>query len=497
MRLIHSSFTVSFLWVCLFFPQAPPVFADLAAVFKAEDASDRTYYDQILTLIAGAKEAIDISMFAIQIQPQPEDPGYELVQALGRAAESGKRVRLWLNAKQASIGTNQILMRPDFQAGLLKKGIRIFYVDKSRRLHDKLIIVDHAVVVDGSMNWTREALLKNFESVSIIYSPELAAKKTARLESFPAQEQSSAGFSAALKEGTFSFPLKTLQDHALFPSAVEGKETRTLGLYILLLEQAHETGQNILVMDLEDWGERLPIRKKHWFGAGLRSEMRRALDFLKGYGLLNWEMKGGKGSKEAQVTLTPALPSGEQIQVPENLVRAGDVKVLSMRTLFVYLVARYKAQIAGTEPFWLGPVGDVAKEFYLSPVTLIRGLWDLRRENLLEIFPSEKKEVNGVWQREFTNRYLLNPVQTPEARERDFEALRKKFGDDLVAKARNYADAIDEPHDAEVTRQFVHLLKGYPEKDVDNAVRVVAGFNRNNALRTPAYVRGILAAEVK
>lgn len=81
----------------------------------AEDASDRIYLDRVIALIASAKNSVDVSMFAVNFQPNPEDPANRLVQALAGAASSGKRVRLWLNSRQASIGTNQIFMRPDLQ----------------------------------------------------------------------------------------------------------------------------------------------------------------------------------------------------------------------------------------------------------------------------------------------------------------------------------------------------------------------------------------------
>ena len=454
----------------------------------AEDASDRDYLEQVISLIQNAGQSVDISMFAIQFQPQPEDAGNRLVQALGAAAGSGKRVRLWLNSRQASIGTNAIFMRPDLQRELIKKGLKLFYVDKSRRLHDKLIVIDRETVVDGSMNWTREALLNNFESVSVIHSPALAAQKITRLESLPAVEQTLQDMADGLEGKTFSFPMSLLKDPKIFPASLEGSQIRTIGLYLLLLENAKTAG-NTFEIELEAWGGRLPF-KKQWFGPSLRHEMHRSLDFLKGYSLIQWEETE---KDKARVTLLP-VESPEQIRVPEMLVKGGYCKILAARELFVYLIALRKAQVSGNVPFWLGPIADVAGEFYLSTVTLIRGLWELRRQNIIEIYPSEKKLVGGVWQREFTNRYLLNPLESPEKRQSRFNALNEKFGGALVSKARGFADAIDEPEDPEVVRQFVHLLKGYPEKDVQEAVRIVAGFNRNNALRTPAYVRGILAA---
>ncbi len=458
---------------------------------SVEDASDRAYVERVITLIQGARQSVDMSMFAIQYQSDPKDPSNRLMQALTAAAQSGKHVRLWLNTRQASIGATRIFMRPDIQKELLRQGIRIFYGDKSHRLHDKLIVIDGETVVDGSMNWTREALLKNFESVSVIHSAVLAAQKIKRLEALPAVEQTLKDISTG-EEDIFSFPLNLLTNPEIFPAALEGSQIRTLGFYLLLLEEAHTTGKNQFEIELEAWGGRLPF-KKRWVGPSLRHEMRCTLDFLKGYSLIQWT---DAGKDTAAITLLPT-GSPEKVLVPETFVRDGYVKTLGIREIFVYLIALRKAQVSGNVPFWLGSIADVAKEFQLNPVTLIRGLWELRRQNIIEIYPSEKKKVGGVWKRDFTNRYLLNPLETPEQRSSRFDGLNQKFGAGLVSKARGFADAIDDPEDAEVVREFVHLLESYPEKDVADAVRVVAGFNRNNALRTSAYVRGILAANVK
>ncbi len=488
----NPKITPSLLICLLLVHPLPFVYAsqELPAAF-AEDISDRKYLPKVLELIGGAKEAVDVSMFAVGIG-SASDPGSQLLSALETAAESGKKVRLWLNARQASVGSSYVFMRPDIQEGLEKKGILIFYVDPKIRLHDKLIVIDREIVIEGSMNWTREALLKNFESAAIIHSAELAAIKIKRLESFPVMKKRTDQETLETEGSSFSFPIILLKDPNLFPAALEANEVRTLALYLLLLEQTSRTGQTSLslTLNLETLGEKLPF-KKRWIGNSLRHEMRRNLDFLSTrYSLLDWK-ETERGA--AQIILKPVV-SSEHVWVPEVFIASGYLKSLSASALFVYLVTRHKAQLSANVPFQLGSIDDVAWEFHLSPVTLIRGLWDLKRANLVEIFPSEKKLVDGKWQREFTNRYLLNPILSPEARAQRLDSLRKQFGTDLVDKAVQLADSIDEPEDPEIVRQFIRFLKRYSESKVERAVGIVAGFNRNNVLRTPAYIRGILEA---
>ena len=481
--------SLPFLLLLFFFPhflQAQANEKETGPPF-AEDASDRAYLGRVLALIDSAEESVDVAMFTVNVKPVPDDPGYRLVEALQRAAEQGKQVRLWLNSRQASVGSSRIFMRPDIQQALEGKGIKIFYVDPRFRLHDKLIVIDSERVVDGSMNWTREALVKNFESVSIIRSKKLAQRKVARLELLPLLRKKDQLGGPPLEE-KFPFPVDLLRKAQIFPASLERQEARTLALYLLLVDEGWRGGEKTFSISLEEWGEKLPF-KKRWIGSSLRFEMRRTLDFLKTrYGLIDWEKAG---TEEAQVTLKP-VSSSEQVFVPYRFLEGGYVRSLSPSALYTYLIARHKAQISGNVPFWLGPVGDVAKEFSLSPVTLLRGLWELKRANLIEIFPSEKKIVEGRWEREFTNRYLFNRVLLSSERTQEWEALQKKYGDQTLERARGLADSIDEPEDFEVVETFAQFLTHYPAPEVEEAVRTVARFNRNNALRTTAYVRGIL-----
>lgn len=466
------------------------IFSFSAHAGEVEDVSDRAYRGRVESLLDQARETIDVSLFTINLRPVPEDPAYRLVEALVRAASRGVRVRLWLNSRGASVGSSRIFMRSDLQEELTKKGIKIFYVDSSRRLHDKLIVIDRRIVVEGSMNWTREALLKNFESASVIRSPELAGIKIKRLEAFPLL---SAPFETPAPETPgeiFPFPLDLLENPEIFPASLENQEARTLALYLLFQEEAHRTGEKSFSISLEGWGARLPF-KRRWIGPSLRFEMRRTLDLLeKRYGLIEWEKIS---TKEARVALKP-VSSSDEIWVPLRFVESGYVKSLSPNGLFTYLIVLHKAQISGNVPFWLGSINDVAEEFHLSPVTLIRGLWELKRANLIEIFPSEKKLVEGRWERQFANRYLLNPILIPSERSARLEGLEKRYGTPLVRKAGELSDSLDEPEDLEVILELIRFLKRYPAEEVEEATRTVARFNRNNALRTPAYVRGILEA---
>ncbi len=105
----------------------------------ARDISDRAYLPAVLAAMDRAEKSIEVSMYSVGITSASEkDPAWSLVSALMRAAKSGKRVRLWLNTRQASVGSARIFLREDIQRSLQASGVEVFYLDPTRRLHDKL-----------------------------------------------------------------------------------------------------------------------------------------------------------------------------------------------------------------------------------------------------------------------------------------------------------------------------------------------------------------------
>ena len=49
-------------------------------------------------------------------------------------------------------------------------------------MHHKFAVVDGAVLVNGSFNWTRQAVLQNQENVVLTRSPALAARFAQQFE---------------------------------------------------------------------------------------------------------------------------------------------------------------------------------------------------------------------------------------------------------------------------------------------------------------------------
>jgi phosphatidylserine/phosphatidylglycerophosphate/cardiolipin synthase-like enzyme len=93
-----------------------------------------------------------------------------LSQALLMAQERGVAVSGLMDADNAVSDTGS-----DYQL-LLDAGIPVMLDKDPGSMHHKVLIIDHAIVVLGSYNYTASAEKRNDENLLIIHSPELAAR---------------------------------------------------------------------------------------------------------------------------------------------------------------------------------------------------------------------------------------------------------------------------------------------------------------------------------
>ena len=146
-----------------------------------QDISDGKYLDSVLHLIQKARESIYISMYIINPKESDKHPVGQLMEALLEARKRKVKITIWMNS---AFDPENAVDREKFAAfweKIKSKGIKVHMATRSKRLHDKLVVVDGEWVVDGSTNWTLAALKKNSESDSLIHSKELAQEKIKRL----------------------------------------------------------------------------------------------------------------------------------------------------------------------------------------------------------------------------------------------------------------------------------------------------------------------------
>jgi cardiolipin synthase len=147
-------------------------------VKKMELLEDQDYYPAVMQLITGAQNSIRVCMFqAVFYSAYPKSPSNELLNGLVAAQKRGVKVEVVLD----NGGSLEEVARSNTQtAFLLKKaGISVFFDNERITTHTKFLVIDNAIAVIGSTNWTFHALTKNHELSTVVYSPEAAQRMNA------------------------------------------------------------------------------------------------------------------------------------------------------------------------------------------------------------------------------------------------------------------------------------------------------------------------------
>lgn len=217
-----------------------------------------------------------------------------------------------------------------------------------RRLHDKVIVIDGRYVVEGSMNWSISALKENFESVSIIDSPEHARKKLARMATLTLP-------APTVRARQTDRPLLPLPEiiempRALFekeglPRLVQTSDIRALNLFLIPWGQKEAGGKREIEADLETLAQALRMPSE-WERARARRQVIKVLRKLaKRYKLLEVEFPF---ARDAQITLKE-FP-GETVAIPREALEPESFSQESSSITFLNL-ARSENPKRGQAPF--------------------------------------------------------------------------------------------------------------------------------------------------
>ena len=129
--------------------------ADDYVIGGIKNISGRKYEPAVIELLDGAKESIVISMYSVVIGPGDKNPIRRLLNDLLEARKRGVSVTMYLNTNfRDSDTTNMRLVGHPMRKELEDAGCVIHIIPPTRRLHDKMIIVDGRYTVVGSANWS-------------------------------------------------------------------------------------------------------------------------------------------------------------------------------------------------------------------------------------------------------------------------------------------------------------------------------------------------------
>ncbi len=349
------------------------------AAVTVTDLSDREYEQAVIQLFDSAKEAIVISMYGISPGSGEKNPVRLLLNDLLEARARGVSVTMYLNTRFNDV-QQSFIGSPIFNE-LKDAGCVIHLMPKSRKLHDKLIIVDNRYVVVGSTNWSNSALRRNFESNTLIDSSLHAWEKLKRLENVFNFIQSNSAITDSpvylqdLPE-QLVVPKNLLLDKKYFSHMVTRQDHRVFDLYFLLLAYSQMMEETEFFINLEDMGLSLglPETLDH---TALRRQVIRSLQRLQDrYGLITVKFLHGK---DAEITLLDV--PGESFAVSSGAIIQGSDR-LALRLKFLLLIEA----LLKDEGKDLSSMSQavLAKEFHVNKSTIYGAFENRDSDHLLE-----------------------------------------------------------------------------------------------------------------
>jgi len=340
---------------------------------KVKDISDRAYEPAVIELLDGAKESIVVSMYVISLGTKYNNPMRLLLNDLVEARERGVGVTVYLNTKFRNTKDDNTRITESPAVKILKNaGCEIHFLKYRRRLHDKLIIVDGRYVVEGSTNWSISALRDNYESATLIDSPELAAIKIARLKSIikprdpPDKKPERELYTESLPK-EISLPQIFLTDKKYFPKLVKRRASRSMTLYLLLAAYGQSIEKASFFIDLGAMGLSIGMPES-WRNALRRRETMTNLKYLQKYGYIRVKFFY---NKDAWVELID-IP-GDTFRIDSKIVAK---EGLSTRVKFYHIAQAYlESQGEDIETM---SSSQLKKRVHMSQSNILRARKELR-----------------------------------------------------------------------------------------------------------------------
>jgi len=305
---------------------------------RVKDISDRNYEKAVIELLDSAKRSIVVSMYSINVTPQKRSPANLLLNHLLEARERGVRVELYINTSFRNIDKSHITLNPNIK-DLEKAGCVIHIIPSHKKLHDKLVIVDKRYIAEGSNNWSIRGLRVNFESSTLIDSPDLAKIKLQRLKSIlvktkPKEKHVIRPYYAQKLPKRLSIADKLLTDRGYFCQMVTRHDERAFELYLLLLARSQVIRKREFFLSLEDMGLSLRLPASSTNTALRRQAIRSLKNLKRRYNLIDVEFFHGKNA----IIKLHSIP-GEDFSIRSDSII--NLKGLTLRSKFLLLIEAY------------------------------------------------------------------------------------------------------------------------------------------------------------
>jgi phosphatidylserine/phosphatidylglycerophosphate/cardiolipin synthase-like enzyme len=136
---------------------------------------NRQYFNATREAIAAANSSISIVMYQMKSYETESNPIKQLQDELIKAAKRGVKVRVLLDKRESNGKLTALSKENEKTAAYLREnGIDVKLDSLRTTTHTKLVIIDNAIVIVGSHNWSFSAMQENNEASLLIANKELA-----------------------------------------------------------------------------------------------------------------------------------------------------------------------------------------------------------------------------------------------------------------------------------------------------------------------------------
>ncbi|MFC1806979.1 phospholipase D-like domain-containing protein [Candidatus Omnitrophota bacterium] len=445
--------------------------------------SGKNYFNTLRKRFQIAQESIYVAMYIISVPsrkpeaektilPDEENPAAILVDELINAKKRGCYIKVILEDGKFSVNYNAYKR-------LKEAGIDVFLDSPQKVLHTKAIAIDSNISVVGSFNWTRASLYSNIEYATYLESKEEADRLKHYMRNIKLRED--VPF-LPIDEYGVKLPVSLLTSeeapnlHYLLTSHSE----KAFDLFLFLLKKAQEENSAVLNIDYEELAKGIGYSDNFYFN------VYQPMDSLRDrYGFIEHI------PHTKSLTILDSLPvtkkelqhvSLANVTIPNKYWEFGLNNTLSFAAKYLYIISLAEAKQSQRDPYWFRSHDGISVKYHIGERTVSKGLEELSRHNIIEIYRSRPKEY-GAFSERPSNSYRINPLVSDVEFKRSIDELSKKFSLDRVMQARHLAAQLDEPKDIEKIQTFIDLMKKYGYKRVKEANTKTASKRRETGFR--------------
>ena len=450
---------------------------------------EHNYFSELLNAISKAQESIYVAMYDYQYNPARSYEVISLItQELLAAKGRGVDVHIVLDqnfkSQKNRFGKMQTVVEKRNLSALRRlkdKGLDARFDIASRVLHSKLVVIDRQMVIVGSQNWTEQS--KANDELSVLLKSKPAAEML--LEAIEGIETEPGKLSPEVYDQGYVIRVPWDFFAGIGSKMYTNQAFKGIDLYFLLLWEWDGNPESRVELDYERLSRLL---------GGKQGSLKRVLrDLDSKYALIRYDKDKDcayllgidDGSKPFVESKT------ESVELPIAFWEYGWNRRLSMKAKYLYFVGLIERQKSTIKPWWFDSQERLSERYGISVKSIVDGLLELQRHNLIEIYRFSPEPGEPYWHR-WSNQYYINELVPPAATRQIWVELEKKYSKIDVKRAVRLARQLNEPEDPEIVERFVQLIEEYGYKAVRYANNITAKLRVENPKRHIGYTISIL-----